>query len=59
MLKALANISPSQLMDGRLFDFGSLAAATADLAGELDAAISSHSDHEDLTLVPVAATVPD
>jgi tRNA 2-thiocytidine biosynthesis protein TtcA len=59
MLKALANISPSQLMDSRLFDFGALAASTADLAGELDAAISSHRDYDDLTLVPVAATVPD
>lgn len=54
MLKALANISPSQLMDGRLFDFGSLAAPVADLAGELDAAISSHNDYQELTLVPVA-----
>lgn len=42
MLKALSNISPSQLMDARLFDFGSLAESRASLADELDAAIGAH-----------------
>jgi tRNA 2-thiocytidine biosynthesis protein TtcA len=54
MLKALANVSPSQLMDGRLFDFGALATRSSDLARELDAVIASHGDYQELTLVPVA-----
>jgi tRNA 2-thiocytidine biosynthesis protein TtcA len=53
MLKALGNISPSQLLDHRLFDFGSLSGLTADLADELDQAISAHSDLNVVTLVPV------
>jgi tRNA 2-thiocytidine biosynthesis protein TtcA len=55
MLKAIGNVSPSQLMDGSLFDFGSLAGGTVDLAQELDAAIASHTDYQELTLVPVTA----
>jgi len=58
MLKALGNISPSQLMDGRLFDFGALATGGSDLAGELDAVTSSHGDYQEFTLVPVAPMTP-
>src|SRR5262249_59096968 len=46
MLKAIGNVSPSQLMDGRIFDFGSLASVTTDLAGELDRVVSAHADLE-------------
>jgi len=56
MLKALANISPSQLLDRRLFDFGSLSAIKADLGDELDRAIRSHSDLTLATLAPVILT---
>jgi len=56
MLKALANIAPSQLLDRRLFDFGSLSAVRADLADELDGALSAHSDLTFATLVPVTLT---
>jgi tRNA 2-thiocytidine biosynthesis protein TtcA len=51
MLRALGNISPSQLMDARLFDFGSL--SSANLADELDAAIGMHGDPAGPSLVPV------
>src|SRR6266849_3060868 len=51
MLKALANIAPSQLLDTRLFDFGSLSNARVDLNDELDAVLSAHGDLT--TLVPV------
>jgi len=56
MLKALANVSPSQLLDRRLFDFGSLSGVRADLADELDGALSAHSDLTVATLVPVTLT---
>jgi tRNA 2-thiocytidine biosynthesis protein TtcA len=56
MLKALANVSPSQLLDRSLFDFESLSAATADLADELDGALSAHSDLTVATVVPVTLT---
>lgn len=56
MLKALANISPSQLLDRRLFDFGSLSAIKANLGDELDRAIRSHSDLTLATLAPVTLT---
>jgi tRNA 2-thiocytidine biosynthesis protein TtcA len=39
MLKALGNVSPSQLMDPRLFDFRSLTAGNSILVDELDAAV--------------------
>jgi tRNA 2-thiocytidine biosynthesis protein TtcA len=58
MLKAIGNVSPSQLMDGRLFDFGSVVASSTDLAGELDAILASHTDYQELTLVPVGAAAP-
>ena len=53
MLKALGNISPSQLMDGRLFDFSALATQGGDLAEELDAAIAAHPAVAEPVLVPV------
>lgn len=56
MLKALSNISASQLLDRRLFDFGSLSALRANLADELDSAISSHSDLTLATVAPVTLT---
>lgn len=56
MLKALSNISLSQLLDRRLFDFGSLSDLKADLADELDSAISSHSDLTLATFTPVTLT---
>ena len=56
MLKALSNVSPSQLLDRSLFDFGSLAGLRVDLAGELDAALGTHSDITAATLVPVTLT---
>jgi tRNA 2-thiocytidine biosynthesis protein TtcA len=56
MLKALANVSPSHLLDRGLFDFGSLSALKADLADELDGALRAHSDLTAATLVPVTLT---
>ena len=52
MLRALGNISPSQMMDRQLFDFGSLADGKVSLADELDRAIGAH-DMPSATLVPV------
>jgi len=54
MLKALSNVSPSQLLDRSLFDFGSLSSVRADLSDELDAALSAHSDMAAVTLAPVS-----
>jgi tRNA 2-thiocytidine biosynthesis protein TtcA len=56
MLKALANVRPSQLLDRRLFDFGSLSGVRANLADELDGALSAHSDLTVATLAPVTLT---
>ena len=56
MLKALSNVSPSQLLDRSLFDFGSLSSVRADLSDELDAALSAHSDMAAVTLAPVTLT---
>ncbi len=53
MLRALANIRPSQLLDRSLFDFNSLSAHRANLADELDGVLSAHSDLSVATLVPV------
>ena len=53
MLKALANVRPSQLLDRRLFDFGSLSGLRANLADELDGALTAHRDLTVATLVPV------
>jgi tRNA 2-thiocytidine biosynthesis protein TtcA len=57
MLKALANVRPSQLLDRRLFDFGSLSDGRANLADELDGALSAHRDLTVATLVPVSFNV--
>jgi tRNA 2-thiocytidine biosynthesis protein TtcA len=57
MLRALGNISPSQLMDTRLFDFHSLSGVAANLADELDAAIGAHNDAIASTLVPVTFNI--
>src|SRR5262245_45457136 len=54
MIGALANVSPSQLMDTRLFDFGALSGATSDLSSELDAVIGAHAEFAHTTLVPVS-----
>jgi tRNA 2-thiocytidine biosynthesis protein TtcA len=56
MLKALANVSPSQLMDTRLFDFGSLAAVRASVADELDGVLRGHTDLPVPALAPVTLT---
>ena len=53
MLHAMGNVSPSQLMDTRLFDFQSLSTISADLADELDAALGLHDTAATSTLVPV------
>jgi tRNA 2-thiocytidine biosynthesis protein TtcA len=53
MLKAMGNIRPSQLLDGQMFDFRSLTAATANLADELDGIGHSHADAVIGTLVPI------
>src|SRR6266404_492375 len=44
MLKALSNVSPSQLMDTRLFDFASLSGVRANVADELDGVLRGHTD---------------
>jgi tRNA 2-thiocytidine biosynthesis protein TtcA len=53
MLKALANVSPSQLLDRRRFDFGSLSGISANLGDELDGIVSAHSGLAASTLAPV------
>jgi len=56
MLKALANVRPSQLLDRSLFDFGSLAGVRADIANELDGVLRGHTDLPVATLAPVTLT---
>jgi tRNA 2-thiocytidine biosynthesis protein TtcA len=56
MLKALANVRPSQLMDRGLFDFGALSTVRAGLADELDGVLRGHTDLPVATLAPVTLT---
>jgi tRNA 2-thiocytidine biosynthesis protein TtcA len=56
MLRALSNVSPSQLMDTRLFDFASLAGVRANVADELDGVLRGHTDLPIPTLAPVTLT---
>jgi tRNA 2-thiocytidine biosynthesis protein TtcA len=56
MLKALSNVAPSQLMDTRLFEFGSLSGMKANVADELDGVLRGHIDLPVPTLAPVTLT---
>ncbi len=56
MLKALSNVSPSQLMDTRLFDFASLSGVRANVADELDGVLRGHTDLPVPALAPVTLT---
>lgn len=56
MLKALSNVSPSQLMDTRLFDFASLSGVRANVADELDGVLRGHTDLPAQALAPVTLT---
>ena len=53
MLKALANVKPSHLLDSELFDFGKLSSATGDVAAELDLALG----HTDPELTPALVSI--
>lgn len=52
MLRALANVSPSQLMDTGLFNFESFTVSESSLAEELDTAVGLH--HGTPALAPVS-----
>jgi tRNA 2-thiocytidine biosynthesis protein TtcA len=56
MLRALSNVSPSQLMDTRLFDFGALSGVRGNVADELDGVLRGHTDLPVLALSPVTLT---
>lgn len=53
MLNALANVSPSQLLDRALFDFGSLSNVRGNLTDELDGVLGPHGDIAAPVVVPV------
>jgi tRNA 2-thiocytidine biosynthesis protein TtcA len=57
MLRALANVAPSQLLDRRIFDFGPLSTVRGNLANELDLVLKAHDERTAAaTIVPVTLT---
>jgi tRNA 2-thiocytidine biosynthesis protein TtcA len=53
LLNAVSNVKPSHLLDGDLFDFKKLTAATGDVAAELDLALG----HTDAELPPAPVSI--